>query len=209
MQTLRESVGDTAARLMAGMAVAAMILYPLDTVASFLIPGELANELHFDAHDLCALDTAGVPLPFRLGAMLFALFAAGFVEWALFSTWRLMRLYARGAVFTQAAFDCMSTIAVALFASVVVGIALRLPISLILSWPLGKGQRYFAMSFGSDDALMLFSAAAVFVIARLMAGAHRRLSEIPQGDGPGKGPDGPVDGDGPKTGACLTFKRRS
>ena len=165
--------GNVAARLLAGITIAFLVLLPVGIVVDFVLPGQLANELRFNAHGLCELDKAGVPLPFRLGAMVLMLFAAGFIEWALYSVYRILRLCGRGAAISSAVFSYLKNIGVALFAGTIVDIALRVPVSMILSWSLGAGHRYASFGVNSQDALILFAACALFVIARAMADAAR------------------------------------
>lgn len=120
--------------------------------------------------------TAHVPAAYRYGAFATSLVPAGFTFWAWWSLRRLMLLYAKGDVFTQAALHQLHNIALALLCSVIAGVLLGGVSSLVLSWPQGDGHRALSFSFGTDNAADLFKAAAVYVIALVMNDA-RRLAE--------------------------------
>jgi hypothetical protein len=160
-------------RLLAWVAVVIMAAYPIGVIVGFLVPGAADDTMSVVIPQLCFLDKSAISLPFRLGALAFALFSVGFVEWALYATWRLLSLYGRADVLSPEALRWLKQIGVALFASVVVDFALRLPISAILSWPLGAGHRFASMSFGSNDVLTLFAACVILVISRVMGEARR------------------------------------
>jgi len=118
-----------------------------------------------------------VPLSYRLAALACSLGAEAFTVWALWSLRTLFRRYARGEVFSPAALKALNDVAIALFASVIVGFGVRAPISLLLTWPQGPGHRALLLEFGSDDVATLFIAATVLLIARVMNEASRLAEE--------------------------------
>ena len=164
------------AGLMAGLSAAGAVLVPLCLAAIFLYPfGGYAIGLDWNGHT--ALEIAKTPFGFRLVAFLFALAPAGFTVWALLSLRRLFLLYAHGEVFSHQALRMLNHVAVALFASVIVGFVMQAPITLLLSWHLGAGHRSVSIGIGSHEVASLFMAGVVLVIARVMAEARRVADE--------------------------------
>ena len=161
-------------RLMAWLATIGMVVTPLGDVAAFLWPGARGG---FDlaADHMGGLLNSGVPLPYRLGALVFSLAGVGLTVWALWCLRGLFQRYARGEVFAPASLRLLNNVAVALFASVVVTFAMQVPISFILS--LANTKHSIALNFGSDDVVTLFTAGTVLVIARVMNEAGRIAEE--------------------------------
>lgn len=161
-------------RTMAWLATIGMVVTPLGDVAVYLWPGA-RDGMNLDADHMGPLLSEAVPFPYRLGALAFSLAAVALTVWALWSLRGLFLCYARGEVFTAAALRLLNNVAVALFASVVVTFAVHAPISLILSWAVGKPL--VSLDFGSADVSTLFTAGVVLVIARVMVEAGRIAEE--------------------------------
>jgi hypothetical protein len=161
-------------QLMAWLATIGMVLSPLIDAALYVWPGA-RDGMNFDVDHLGGLLSDAVPLPYRLGALVFSLAAEALIVWALWSLRGLFLRYARGEVFTPPALRLLNDVAVALFASVVVAFAMHAPISLILSLGIGKPQ--ISLDFGSADVVTLFTAGVVLVIARVMVEAGRIAEE--------------------------------
>src|ERR1700743_2430314 len=158
-------------RLMAQLSTIGMFLWPIGLTAAYLFPGHGMSADHLEA----ALN-AGVPLPYRLGALVFSLAAEAFIVWALWSLRGLFLLYARGEVFSPEALRLLNTVAVALFASVIVGFVMHAPITFVLSLAT-PGHHAIGLDLGSDDFVTLFCAGAVLVVARVMREAGRLADE--------------------------------
>jgi hypothetical protein len=163
-------------RVMAWLATIGAVAVPLVDIAIFLWP-DLRSAQNLDVDHLGGLLTDAVPLPYRLGALVFALGAEAFTVWALWSLRILFLRYADGEVFSPAALRALNNVAVALFASVVVGFVMHAPISALLTWPLGHGHRAISLNFGSGDVATMFIAGVVLVIARVMNEAGRIAEE--------------------------------
>jgi hypothetical protein len=163
-------------RLMAWLATIGAVLLPLLDAVLYVAPGAYKT-LSLGADHMGPMLNDGVPLFYRLAGLAFSLGAEAFTVWALWSLRTLFLRYAAGEVFSPAALKALNDVAVALFASVVVGFAVRAPISLLLTWPLGPGHRSLLFEFGSDDVTTLFIAATVLVIARVMHEAGRIAEE--------------------------------
>ena len=161
-------------RLMAGLSTIGMVLSPLVDAAIYLWPGS-RDGLNLDVDHMGGLLSDAVPLPYRLGALVFSLTAEALTVWALWSLRGLFLSYAKGEVFTPNALRLLNNVAVALFASVIVTFAMHAPISLILSLGIGKPQ--ISLDFGSGDIVTLFTAGVVLVIARVMVEAGRIAEE--------------------------------
>ena len=80
-----------------------------------------------------------------------------FIVWALWSLRGLFLLYARGEVFSPEALRLLNTVAVALFASVIVGFVMHAPITFVLSLAT-PGHHAIGLDLGSDDFVTLFCA---------------------------------------------------
>ncbi|MBS0469983.1 MAG: DUF2975 domain-containing protein [Proteobacteria bacterium] len=161
-------------RIMALLSAIGMVLAPLGDAAAFLWPGTRGG-LDLNVDHMNGLLSDAVPLQYRLGALAFSLTEVALVVWALWSLRKLFLCYARGEVFAPTSLNLLNHVAVALFASVVVTFAMQVPISLILSIGLGKPQ--ISLDFGSNDAVTLFTAGVVLVIARVMNEAGRIAEE--------------------------------
>ena len=166
----------TLSRAMAWLSTIGFVLQPVIVVYIFIDPTH-SRWMMFNIDHLGAALTAQVPLAGRILAMAGALAVTGFTMWALWSLRRLFLLYARGRVFSRDALSALNHVAVALFASVIVGFVMQVPISLALTWYRGSGHRQMSLGFGSDDVATLFMAGAVLVIARVMAEARRVADE--------------------------------
>ncbi|HVP84625.1 MAG TPA: DUF2975 domain-containing protein [Rhizomicrobium sp.] len=164
-------------RIMAWLSTAGFLIYPAVTVAIFLLPGSSTDWLMFHQDDLGPLLAKKVPLIFRLGALAFEMGAVACVMWALWSLRRLFLRYAAGDVFSNQTLHLLHSVAVALFAKVIVGFAVMAPVTALLTYPLGHGHRFISLSFGSEDVSALFLAGAVLVIARVMSVARRMADE--------------------------------
>ncbi len=163
-------------RLMAWLSTVGAVALPACVIAAFVFPGS-TRALIFDFDHLGGIIGPQVPLAFRLGAMGFALIPVAFSVWALWSLRLLFRRYAEGEVFSHDALRYLNNVAVALFASVIVGFVAQAPITFILTWPLGAGHRAISLGFGSDDVATLFMAGVVLAIARVMVAARRLADE--------------------------------
>ncbi len=163
-------------RLMAWLATIGAVLSPLLDAFLYIAPGTYKT-LSLSADHMGAALNDGVPLGYRLAALAFSLGAEAFTVWALWSLRLLFLRYAAGEVFSPAALKALNDVAIALFASVIVGFAVHAPISLLLTWPLGDGHRSLALELGSDDVATLFIAATVLLIARVMNEAGRLAEE--------------------------------
>ncbi|HEY4944127.1 MAG TPA: DUF2975 domain-containing protein [Rhizomicrobium sp.] len=161
-------------RAMAWLATIGVVLTPLGDAVVYLWPGTRSG-LNLNADHMDGLLSEAVPLPYRLGALVFSLAAVTLTVWALWSLRGLFLHYARGAVFTPTALRLLNNVAVALFASVVATFAMHAPISLILSLGIHKPQ--ISLDFGSGDLATLFTAGVVLVIARVMNEAGRIAEE--------------------------------
>ena len=161
-------------RLMAWLSTIGIALSPLVDAALYIWPSA-RDGLNFDVDHMGGLLSAAVPLPYRLGALVFSLAAEALTVWALWSLRGLFLRYAKGEVFSPKALRLLDNVAVALFAGVIVGFVMHAPISLILSLGIHKPQ--ISLDFGSGDAVTLFIAGAVLVIARVMNEAGRIAEE--------------------------------
>lgn len=164
------------AGVMAWLSAAGAVLVPLCVAAIFLYP-VAGHGIGLDWNGQTAMEIARTPFDFRLVAFFFALAPAGFTVWALWSLMRLFRGYAVGDVFSYRALRHLNHVAVALFASVILGFVMQLPITLLLSWYKGAGHRALSIGIGSHEIAGLFLAGAVLVIARVMAEARRVADE--------------------------------
>ncbi|HUO92377.1 MAG TPA: DUF2975 domain-containing protein [Rhizomicrobium sp.] len=174
-QAQRESVARLS-RVMATLSAAGFVIFPAVVTYTFLEP-DSSQWMMFHYGHLGAELTSSIPLEFRLLALVCALAPTAFTMWALWSLRRLFLLYARGSVFSAEALTALNSVAVALFASVVVAFAMQAPISLTLTWPRGWHHREISLGFGSNDVFTLFMAGVVLVIARVMAEAQRMADE--------------------------------
>lgn len=163
-------------RVMAWLSAAGATILPLLVATTILYP-PLGYALGSKYQGIDALTIAQTPFGFRAIAFLCALGPTGFTVWALLSLRRLFLLYAHGEVFSHQALRMLNHVAVALFASVIVGFVMQAPITLLLSWHLGAGHRAVSLGLGTDDVVALFMAGAVLVIARVMAEARRMADE--------------------------------
>ncbi|HEX4303568.1 MAG TPA: DUF2975 domain-containing protein [Rhizomicrobium sp.] len=163
-------------RLMAWLATIGAVLAPLLDAFLYLAPGTY-KALSLSADHMGSALNDGVPLFYRLAALAFSLGAEAFMVWALWSLRNLFLRYASGEVFSPAALKALNHVAIALFASVIVGFVVRAPISVLLTWPLGEGHRALSLEIGSDDVVTMFIAATVLVIARVMNEAGRIAEE--------------------------------
>ncbi|MEI9995981.1 MAG: DUF2975 domain-containing protein [Rhizomicrobium sp.] len=163
-------------RTMAALTTIGLIVSPVVLVSAYLFPGR-ANGFLLNVDDLGGDLTAATPLAWRIAALACSLAGEAFTLWALWSLRSMLLLYAKGEVFSLRALSLMHTIAVALFAGVIVGFAMRAPITLLLSWPLGADHRHISLAFGSGDVVTLFEAGVVLVIARVMREAARLADE--------------------------------
>jgi hypothetical protein len=161
-------------RLMAWLSTVGVVVVPLGDVAVYLWPGTRAG-LNLNADNMDGLLNDAVPLPYRLGALVFSLAGALLLSWALWSLRALFLRYAKGEVFVPQSMRLLNNVAVALFASVIVSFAMHAPISFVLSWAVGKPL--VSLNFGSGDVVTLFSAGVVLVIARVMNEAGRIAEE--------------------------------
>lgn len=163
-------------RLMAWLSATGAVIAPLMIAATFLCP-PVGHAMEFKFQSIDALTIGQAPFGFRAVAFLLALGPTGFTVWALLSLRRLFLLYAHGEVFSHQALRMLNHVAVALFASVIVGFVMQAPITLLLSWHLGAGHRAVSIGVGSHEVASLFLAGAVLVIARVMAEARRMADE--------------------------------
>ena len=160
--------------LMAWLATIGLVASPVLNVVVYVWPGT-RESLNFDADHMGALLNEGVPLPYRLAALVFSLGAEIFTVWALWSLRSLFLLYAKGEVFSPPALKLLNDVAVALFAGVIVGFVMHAPISLLLTWSLPHKE--ISLDFGSGDVATLFSAGVILVVARVMIEARRLADE--------------------------------
>jgi Protein of unknown function (DUF2975) len=163
-------------RWMAGFSSIGLVLFPLLLTAAFVFPRH-TGWLPFDVNHLGTTLSEATPMPYRVGALVCALVPAAFTMWALWSLRQLFRRYARGEVFSAGALRHLNNIAVALLANVIVAFAMQAPISLLLTWPLGPGQRTMSLEFGSGDVARLFMAGVMLVVARVMVEARHLADE--------------------------------
>ncbi len=163
-------------RVMAWLATIGMIVIPLLDAAAYLWPGSTAR-FEFQVDGMGAMLNESVPLSYRLAALAFSLCAVAFTVWALWSLRALFLTYAKGEVFSQRAFRLLNNVAVALFAGVIMSFVVHAPISVLLTWSLGRGHRELSLGLGTGDIAMLFSAGVVLVIARVMTEASRLADE--------------------------------
>ncbi len=163
-------------RAMAFLATIGAVLLPLLDAFLYIAPGTY-KALSLGADHMGGMLNDGVPLPYRLAALAFSLGATAFTVWALWSLRTLFLRYAAGEVFSPAALKALNNVAIALFASVIVGFVARAPISVLLTWPLGPEHRSLSLEIGSDDVATLFIAATVLLIARVMHEAGRIADE--------------------------------
>ena len=161
--------------VMGWLATAGFLVQPLGVIACYLMPQGWGPWFTLDAH--LGTSLVGVPLFYRLAALPFGLVSTGFTMWALWSLRQLFFHYARGEVFTYEPLRRLNHVAIALFASVVVGFAMNVPVSFLLSLPRGPGRFEISLSFGSGEIANLFMAGVVLVIARVMAEARRLADE--------------------------------
>jgi len=161
-------------RLMAGLSTIGMVLSPLIDLVIYVWPGAREG-LILDVDHVGGLLNDAVPLPYRLGALVFSLGAEALTVWALWSLRGLFLSYAKGEVFTPGALKLLNNVAVALFASVIATFVMHAPISLILSTAVHKPA--ISLDFGSGDAVTLFTAGVMLVIARVMNEAGRIAEE--------------------------------
>lgn len=166
-------------RLMARLSAIGAVAVPLLVAATFFI-GDVTGRRYGFGLSFNGMDAAKIgetPFDFRFAAFVFAIMPTGFTVWALLSLRRLFLLYAAGEVFSHQALRTLNHVAVALFASVIVGFAIQPPVTLLLSWYRGAGHRSLSLGIRSEDVITLFLAGAVLVIARVMAEARRMADE--------------------------------
>lgn len=162
-----------------------IVLVPLDVLLNFLVPGDtLLTSAHsflsYKTSFSCDENISAVALPLRLGAMAFAIVPAAFMMWALYGLSRLFWHFRRGEVFTYSALAWIERAGVALLASEVLHLALQVPVKALLSLRQVAGGHHeiaFSFGFGSEDAALLFAAACVLVIGRVMVLARRGAEE--------------------------------
>lgn len=163
-------------RFMGWLSAIGFVLLPVTVAYVFLAPDK-SGWLMFDVNHLGAELNLSVPLIFRIAALGCALAPTAFTMWALWSLRRLFFLYASGSVFSAEALAALNSVAVALFAGVIVAFITQAPISALLTWSRGPHHREISLSFGSNDVVTLFMAGVVLVIARVMAEAQRMADE--------------------------------
>lgn len=117
----------------------------------------------------------GTPLYLSLPAALLELLPELFLLWLFVSLHRLMRLYAEGQVFTQAAIGQIHVMARALLARAL-GIIFLTPIARMLL-SLAGPHHFISFGLGNADGARLFEAAVVYVIALVMEEARRVADE--------------------------------
>lgn len=86
------------------------------------------------------------------------------------------RQFAAGAVFTAQAVRCLRRFSGWAFASAFATVIAGSAVSVVLTWHHAPGTRQLAISFGSDQLLMLFFAAMVWVMAGII-GQGQQLAE--------------------------------
>lgn len=163
-------------RVMSILSLLGMAIIPALVTAIFLYPDPtqfLMLRLDHVGVDL----TSQIPLQSRVDALACEAAPLGFSVWALWSLHRLFTNYARGDVFSPQTLRHLNYVASALFLGVLANLVMQAPISYLLTWRLGPHHRSISLSFGSNDAVWLFIAGAVLVIARVMAEARRVADE--------------------------------
>ncbi|MDE1940482.1 MAG: DUF2975 domain-containing protein, partial [Alphaproteobacteria bacterium] len=113
-------------RMMAGFSTVGVLILPIMVAVTFLFP-DRTGWLMFDINHLGAAISTAVPLPYRIGALICEMVPTAFTLWALWSLRQLFLKYGKGDVFSAAALRYLNNVAVALFASVVVGFAMQAP----------------------------------------------------------------------------------
>ena len=163
-------------RLMSNLSLVGMVVIPALVVAVFLHP-DATQFLMLRVDHLGADLSSRSPLQYRIDALVCDAVPLGFTVWAMWSLRQLFASYAKGRVFSPEPLRHLNNLANALFLGVLSGVVMQAPISYILTWPLGPGHRSVSLGFGSNDAIWLFIAGSVLVIARVMAEARRVAAE--------------------------------
>jgi hypothetical protein len=161
---------------MAWLSLFGMIVIPALVTAIFLHP-DTTQFLMFRFDHLGADLTSQIPLSYRVGALICEAVPIGFTVWALWSLRQLFSNYANGLVFSAEPLRHLNNVATALFLGVLANFVMEAPISYLLSLHNPPGHREVSLSFGSGDAVWLFIAGTVLVIARVMGEARRVADE--------------------------------
>ena len=168
----------TVCRVIAWFAAVAAGFVALGILASLLhaagliaIPEKSWLHLRYDG----PVPAPGATAPFRLAGALLEAVPDLFLIWIFLALWRLMRLYAAGAVFAAPAMDEIRRIAQGMIGRAVAILVLYPLAGLVMDWPL-PGHA-LSLHFGSNDAVRLAEAGIVFVVAQVMTEACRIADE--------------------------------
>lgn len=171
-------------RLMALLAMAGMIIVPLEVLTSYLLPGKLPfHDFQFCLSENCGGDLVRYPFDRRLIAAAVMMIPAGFAVWMFASLTRLFFRYARGEIFSTPAIGYLRSAAVGLIACVVLRLALKVPVMAFLSWQnLAGGHRSFGIFFEIHDIdlILLFIAGTLLSLTQVIAVA-KTLAEKKRG----------------------------
>lgn len=163
-------------RIMSVMATLGMIVVPVIIAAIFLYPGA-TQFLMLNISHVGEKLTEAVPIQHRIDALFCEVVPLGFTVWALWSLRQLFSNFANGHVFSAEPLRHLNNVATALFLGVLADFVMEAPISYLLSLHNPPGHREISLSFGSNDAVWLFIAGTVLVIARVMGEARRVADE--------------------------------
>lgn len=160
-------------RIMALLAMAGMIIVPLEVLNTYLLPGMLPfHNLQFCLSEGCGAELLAYPFERRLLAAAVMMIPAGFAVWMFASLTRLFFRYARGEIFSAPAMTHLRQAIVGLVACVVLRLALTVPVMAYLSWKkLAGGHGSFGIYFMVHDIdfVLLFTAGVLLTLLQVIA----------------------------------------
>jgi hypothetical protein len=163
-------------RVMSALSLFGMIAIPVLVTAIFLHP-DTTQFLMLRLDHLGVDLSSQIPLQYRVDALVCEAVPLAFTVWSMWSLHRLFANYAQGRVFSPEPLRYLNNVATALFLEVLAEFVMQAPISYLLSLHNPPGHREISLSFGSSDAVWLFVAGTVLVIARVMGEARRVADE--------------------------------
>lgn len=166
---------DAASRGLQWICYALAALLPLGVLAAWVMASDQTLLLNAQSPSTVKLLAAWQ----RWAGAALSLLPAACLSWALVQAGHCFGQFAKGNYFTLAAVSRLRQVAAAFFVSGLASILVPPLLSLLLAEATG-GKRGLALSFGSQDALLLLFAAIVWQIARVLRRANALAAENAQ-----------------------------